>query len=148
MLAFPCLSVAKTINLYYVEATQPKDFSDEKMKKIITNATDMWKKCNISFNFEKSDFLVYWDSNSSLDLKGFTDIKEQNGIIISYKIALNSLHKSQSIDFLSYILAHEIGHALGLKHNLDINSIMFFKTNDIVNKNLSEQDISECKHIE
>ena len=144
-LILPCL--ANSMDLYYDKSNQPNDISDEKMQMIIKNATDMWQECDLKFNFEKSSSVIYWDSSAPLTIKGFTDIKEKDEKVISYKIALNSLESSKSVYYLSYILAHEIGHSIGLKHSLDQKSIMYFKTNSVIVSKLSQQDIIECKQI-
>lgn len=144
-LILPCF--ANSMDLYYDKSNQPESVSDEKMQSVMKNATDMWQKCGVKFNFEKSTSVVYWNSGSSLDIKGFTDIKEKDEKVIAYKIALNSLQSFQSVEYLSYILAHEIGHSIGLKHSLNKNSIMYFKTNDVIVTKLSPEDINECKQI-
>ena len=117
--------------------------SPVEMKQMIAKALQTWAvHSNINFGFVRdsgADFGATSDTNNAkigdLRFAAIPMTKNAFGVAIDFRettagswagdIFLNSQIKYDSKDELFNVLVHEVGHALGLEHNEDLNSPMY-----------------------
>lgn len=108
----PCENVIT----YYVNYVSPT-FTDSKedLKKAALQAEFIWEVETLSEIFEYKeggDLQINFDTNSKNDYEGeFDKGYYENGIIV--------IHQYYGINDLSLVLAHEFGHALGIKGHVE-----------------------------
>jgi len=124
-------------NLYYYVEPIPiwvsPDYFDankELYERTIKLAFLGWSAANPNLNFiettspSKADIQVAWVKEFGTGIGGHAI----NQWFIEVELGTDALHTTwqpYSINYVGYILTHEIGHTLGVRHNNDPNNIMY-----------------------
>jgi len=80
-------------------------------------------------------------------------LAQSSGKIIYYAILLNAQSGAKanigsfSASLTAVILAHEIGHVLGLGHSADINALMYYDASAKTTLNLSQDDVDGIVYL-
>ncbi len=69
---------------------------------------------------------IVWDDTLGEKEQGYLEKRLNNGKIVSI-LGINGALRNASVETLERIIAHELGHALNLGHEVDPNSIMYYR---------------------
>ncbi|MDR1168071.1 MAG: matrixin family metalloprotease [Heliobacteriaceae bacterium] len=94
------------------------------------------------------EFVNTIDSSDDTNHTLGTTQRTYNGRILAYSVIKIGLLDRQSgkpvsDSSLHYIILHEIGHAFGLNHSNDVESIMYYQYNPIIRQTLTKEDIAD-----
>lgn len=150
------------IPYFYDTSREPQSISREGMMAILNKASEAWQNaCGISFDFKgerMSDYvnvkntlpgkegLVRW-SNLEGDAIGQAHQGSSRGPAQGFVLSLSPSYfaKQANQGFLYSTVLHEMGHVIGMGHNKNPDSIMFWQQ---LNRKqvLSETDKAMCKY--
>ena len=97
-------------------------------------------------NVEKNKFTITWDNSVPLYLWGEANYLKtrENNEIVGFLIKINANRKI-SPENLEVIIAHEMGHIIGIEHTTEDDSDMHYNGKKITEEKKRDKDISECK---
>lgn len=146
------------LNSSYFKSTNTGEkigtLTDTDIRQSIQNALHIWSRdSNLNFNEDHynndSDIKIAFMRGKHGDSKAF----DGKGDVLAHAFFPNDtrrgdihldLDEDWTKDKLTGVLAHEIGHSLGLKHDKDIHSIMFYTfLNNIIATSTDIKNIQE-----
>lgn len=156
------LSIIK-IPYYYDTSREPENISREDMLSILNKASLAWEQaCGIAFEFKgerMSDYvnvkntlptqegLVRWN-NLDGDAIGQAHQGSARGPAQGFVLSLSPSYfaKQANHSFLYSTVLHEMGHVIGMGHNKNPDSIMFWQQLNR-KQTLSQTDKAMCKYF-
>ena len=162
----PTLAYATTYDVYV--APMPKKW-ESNFKDVLPTAIQFWKENNPNLDFnlvsspEQSDFVVQWASTYKDNVLGYwtpNTVNDYGKPYISVTLGFFEDDNWVLVDwkYATVITAHELGHAMGLPHNNNPNSIMyptlvdynFWKANieENIDSRYFKKDTQEIKELE
>lgn len=122
--------------------------ANSKLKAVYTGSTSSTTFANPTTIFCETNF------NASLrdNVPGYAQVNSSGGVLENGLITLNASIGDANIanydqGVLTIILAHEIGHILGLGHSADINALMYFDGSYKNKLSLAQDDVDGISYL-